>query len=276
MSIEDNIHIFRHHAMATEWQLRIADQERPYAASVAQTCFAEISRLEQLMSRFRSDSEISHITQLTPGENLRLTYDVFTCLTEAREYETLTRGAFSVTARQGTGLTSWDLDPANFTLTCKQAPLIMDLGAIGKGFALDHCVTTLAEWGVSSFLWVAGGSSVLAGEAPQGMKGWNVGLGDEVVKSRWWLRHASLSGSGTAAQGQHIVDPRTGKAASIRHRAWAFSAKASMGDALSTAAMLLTDPELTEIIATRTDARIITGDAGLEKHYGTYPLPEVV
>ena len=73
VAIEDNIHIFRHHAMATEFQLRIADQERGYAASVSQTCFAEISRLEQLMSRFRSDSEISHISNLAAGESIRLT-----------------------------------------------------------------------------------------------------------------------------------------------------------------------------------------------------------
>lgn len=276
MSAEENIHIFRHHAMATEWQLRIADQERSYAASVAQTCFAEVSRLEQLMSRFRTDSEISHISQLATGETYRLTEPVFACLAEAREYETLTRGTFSITARQGTGLTGWDLDPANFTILCKQAPLFMDLGAIGKGFALDRCTPILADWGVASYLLVAGGSSVLAGEAPVGKKGWNTGLGDEVVKSRWWLRHGSLSGSGLAAQGQHIVDPRSGRAAAIRHRAWAIAAKASIGDALSTAAMLLGEAELAEIMIGRTDARIITGDGGLEKHYGDYPLPEVV
>jgi thiamine biosynthesis lipoprotein len=123
---------------------------------------------------------------------------------------------------------------------------------------------------------VAGGSSVLAGEAPEGMKGWNVGLGDEVVKSRWWLRQASLNGSGIAVQGQHIVDPRNGRAASLRHRAWAFASKASMGDAISTAAMLLTETELGEIMAGRSDARIIIGDGGTEKHFGDFPLPEVV
>ena len=213
---------------------------------------------------------------LATGETIRLTEPVFACLAEAREYETLTRGAFSVTARQGTGLTGWTLDPPNFSITCVQAPLLMDLGASGKGFALDRLVTILNEWGVTSFLMVAGGSSVLAGEAPQGMTGWNTGLGDEVVKSRWWLRHGSLSGSGVAVQGQHIIDPRTGQAASVRHRAWAFANKASMGDALSTAAMILNETELTEIMAGRTDARIIIGDGGLEKHFGDFPLPEVV
>lgn len=276
MSIEDHIHIFRHHAMATEFQCRIACEDRKYAASVAQTCFGEISHLEQLLSRFRSDSEVAHIGEMARGEVLRLTEAAFDCLSQARVYETWTRGAFSVTAGQGTGLKGWSLRPAEFSIVCEEPPVKMDLGAIGKGFALDRCADVLNEWGTTSFLLVAGGSSVLAGEAPEGMTGWNVGLGDEVVKSRWWLRHGSLSGSGVAVQGKHIIDPRTGLPAGLRHRAWAFSARAAMSDALSTAAMVLAEGEIAEIMSGRTDARVIIGDAGIERHFGEWPMPEVV
>ena len=94
-----------------------------------------------------------------------------------------------------------------------------------------------------------------------------------VVKARWWLRHGSLSGSGVAVQGKHIVDPRTGQPASVRHRAWAFAAKAAMSDALSTAAMVLTAPELADIMAGRTDARVIIGDGGIGQSFGDWPMP---
>lgn len=276
MSVEDNIRIFRHHAMAAEFQIRIADQDAKYAAAVAHTCFEQVSHLEKLLSRFSADSEISHIGNMTHGEVLRLTESTFDILTQAREYETLTHGAFSVTHKQGTGLDSWKLLPVEFSIVCEQPPVWMDLGAIGKGFALDRIAEILNEWGVPSFLLVAAGSSVLAGEAPEGMQGWNTGLGDEVVKQRWWLRHGSLSGSGIAVQGHHITDPRTGQPAALRHRAWAFASKAAMSDAISTAAMVLTEQEISEIMAGRTDARIIIGDGGVPKHFGEWPMPEEI
>ena len=276
MSVEENIHVFKHHAMATEFQVRVADQEQKYAAAAAQTCFTEVSHLEQLLSRFRSDSEICHIANMMAGEAVRLTEATFDCLTQARGFEEWTRGAFSVTAGQGTGLAGWSLKLAEFSIVCERPPVKIDLGAIGKGFALDRCAEILNEWGVPSFMLVAGGSSVLAGEAPQGKTGWNVGLGDEVVKARWWLRHGSLSGSGVAVQGQHIIDPRTGRPAALRHRAWAFAAKAAMSDAVSTAAMVLNETEIAEIVSARNDVRIVLGDGGTVRHFGGWPMPPEV
>ncbi len=276
MSVEENVHIFRHHAMRAEFQIRIAEQEKKYAASVAQTCFQEITHLEQLFSRFRSDSEISHIGNMAAGEALRLTEATFDCLTQARDYETLTRGAFSITAKQGIGLSGWSLFPREFSIVCENPPIWIDLGAIGKGFALDRAAQILHEWDVPAYLLVAAGSSVLAGDPPEGLTGWNTGLGDEVVKSRWWLRNGSLSGSGIAVQGHHIIDPRSGQPSMLRHRAWAFASKAAMSDAMSTAAMVLTENEISEIMAGRTDARIIIGDGGIEKHFGDWPLPPTV
>src|SRR5476649_2288290 len=92
----NEIHIFKHHAMATEFQVRIADAEKTYAAQMAQAAFALLDELESRLSRFRADSEISQIAQLAPGETLRLGEPVFACLEIAKKMELATHGAFSI------------------------------------------------------------------------------------------------------------------------------------------------------------------------------------
>ena len=93
-----DIHVFNHYAMATQFQVRIAGEEKSYAAQTAQAAFALADRLESLLSRFRANSEISQIAQLAPGETLRLSEPVFACLEIAQRMETATGGAFSATA----------------------------------------------------------------------------------------------------------------------------------------------------------------------------------
>jgi thiamine biosynthesis lipoprotein len=125
----------------------------------------------------------------------------------------------------------------------------VDLGAIGKGFALDRMAELLCQWDCPSFLLIAGGSSVLAGDPPAETPGWSCGIGEDHVSQRFLLTHASLSGSGLAVQGSHILDPRTGRAAARQMRAWALADTAAESDALSTACMVLSEPELEEVLA---------------------------
>src|SRR5271157_4667201 len=95
---EPAIHVFNHHAMATQFQVRIAGEEKAYAEQAAQAAFALTDELESKLSRFRADSDISQIAQLAVGGKLRLSEPVFACLEIARRMELATGGAFSATA----------------------------------------------------------------------------------------------------------------------------------------------------------------------------------
>ena len=266
------IHIFNHHAMATLFQVRIAEEEAGYASQAAQAAFDIADRLETHLSRFREESEISQIAQLKRGETLRLSEPVFACLQIAREMETVTRGAFSLMAAAGTsnpaGTPRWSLNPADMTLRCDEAPLALDLGAIGKGFALDRMAGELAEWECFAHLLIAGGSSVLAGAPPAGSPGWDAGLGDDNAEYRRPLAHRSLSGSGIAVKGRHILDPRTGQPANLRDRAWVFASSAAVSDALSTACMVLSEADIAGIITGQADWVALLNDAGQWRAYG--------
>jgi thiamine biosynthesis lipoprotein len=245
------IQVFNHHAMATQFQVRIAGEEKTYAAQTAQAAFALTDEMEMRLSRFRANSEISRIAQLSPGEKLRLSEPVFACLAIARKMEFATRGAFSVTAsalKNQPTKPLWALVEKEFSIRCDSGRLEFDLGAIGKGFALDHMAEVLREWSCPAFLLVAGGSSILAGDAPAGAAGWSCGLGEDNSARRHWLANGSLSGSGLAVKGAHILDPRTGLAARRQNRVWALADSAAESDALSTAGMVLDEMEITSLL----------------------------
>jgi FAD:protein FMN transferase len=246
------IHPFNDRAMATHFQARIVHDDREYAAQAAQAAFDLLAKLESQLSRFKPDSDIARAAVLAPGEKMRLSEPAFACLAVARRMERATHGAFSPTpAALQTQVSppQWELMADQQSLRCESGRLPFDLGAIGKGFALDRMAELLGEWDCPSFLLVAGGSSILAGDPPNDAVGWSCGLGDDDAPQRYLLAHASLSGSGLAVKGQHILDPRTGRPAPRQVRAWALADTAAESDALSTACMALSEPELEEVLA---------------------------
>ena len=143
------------------------------------------------------------------------------------------------------------LDRKNVTVRLKTAGVLLDLGGIGKGFALDKAAETLREWadegwGLEAALLSGGQSSVLAMGAPPGTNGWTVTVGADVldVPEEVLLRDRALSGSGTRVHGRHIIDPRTGRPAVSPVRAWASSPSGAVSDALSTAFMVMSAAEV--------------------------------
>jgi thiamine biosynthesis lipoprotein len=265
------IHVSNHHAMATQFQVRIADTEKTYAAQAAQAAFALTDELESHLSRFRANSDISQIAQLAPGEKMRLSEPVFTCLEIAKKMEVATHGAFSVTAaalKSQPTQPQWTLLKEQFSIRCDAGKLEFDLGAIGKGFALDRMAEVLREWDCPAFLLGAGGSSILAGDAPAGMPGWSCGLGDDNSSHRYWLKNGSLSGSGLTVKGQHIFDPRTGQPAQQQNRAWAFTDSAAESDALSTACMVLDDTKIPGLVLNLSGSFVWLHDGQAWKEFG--------
>lgn len=265
--------------MATQFQVRIAGAEKPYAAQAAQAAFALTDDLESKLSRFRENSDIARIARLAPGEELRLSEPVFACLEIAEKMESATRGAFSVTAaalQNQPQRPRWSLRQESSSIRCDGGRLEFDLGAIGKGFALDRMAEVLREWDCPSFLLVAGGSSILAGAGPAGTPGWSCGLGENNSAQRYWLTDCSLSGSGLAVKGPHILDPRTGRPAHRKCRAWALTGNGAESDALSTACMVWGEAELLEIIGKELKWLVFFEDGGAGEWRGGRVRPMAV
>ena len=150
-------------------------------------------------------------------------------------------------ARRHTGTGLLTLDEVEHTVELLAAPVQIDLGGIGKGYAVDRMAELLGEWSVETALISGGYSSVLALDAPAGMKGWPLTLSDpcnrKQILARPCLQGQAVSGSGLQ-KGGHIIDPRTARPVKGKRAAWACAPDAATADALSTAFMVMTPDEV--------------------------------
>jgi FAD:protein FMN transferase len=281
---------YRHRAMATLFEVVTAGEDDSFGAGAARAAFEEIDRLEQELSRFLPNSDVSRINNLQAGGSVNVSADTFECLRLCMQYHGETAGAFDVTtgalkdcwvgadrsprvpaqgeiteARLRCGMSRLELDAATMTVRVRGPGILIDLGAIGKGFAVDRAAGLLREWGVGSALVHGGASSTYAfGDFP-GHPGWPVTLSDPAQESRVIervsLRNQGLGGSGVT-HGRHIIDPRSGLPAESRRAAWVCSPDAARSDALSTACMILTREEIQSIVAGPGEVRAITIDEG--------------
>jgi len=277
MSSMAEIHPFNHRAMATHIEVRIADQDKTYAAQAAQASFDLLDRLEARLSRFRPNSDISQLALLNEGEKVRVSEPAFACLQISKQMEAATQRAFCATPaamQTQAALPEWSLLEDEHAVLCVRGRLEFDLGAIGKGFALDRMAELLRDWECPAFLLVSGGSSILTGDSPSNALGWSCGLGDDDSPHRVLLTHASLSGSGLAVKGTHILDPRTGQPAPRQLRAWILADTAAESDALSTACMVLTDKELATMLDQNHSWLAFLDDEGGPRPIGRRPMPQ--
>jgi len=242
--------VFRHEAMATYFEITVAGQLEGYARQAAAAAFRELDRLEGELSRFVESSDIARANRLGLGETIAIGDDTLECLIVAASIAQSTKHAFDPAygserrAQPADRAPAFTLDPASHSLTSHASRLDLDLGAVGKGFALDRLAAVLAEWGVDAALLNSGGSTALALEQPPSAAGWAVGIGEGDHRVEFLLRRAALSGSGLAVKGAHLVDPRTGRPAARSQRAWAHAPDAAVADALSTAFFVMTDDEV--------------------------------
>jgi len=275
------IHRFSHEAMATTFQILIAHEDAQYAQQAACEAFDELDRIEAELSRFIENSDISRINNLPANQPLPIGLAAFECLQISVRLYDETDGAFDVTvgsllscwltenktartpsekelefARQHTGTDLLKLNETDHTVELLASPVQIDLGAIGKGYAVDKMAELLRDWSINTALIHSGYSSVLALGCPSGTNGWPVMLSNprnrKQTLARLYLRDTALSGSGLQ-KGQHILDPRTHQPVEGKLAAWALAATAAAADALSTAFMVMSPDEIEKYCRNHSD-----------------------
>ncbi len=250
---ERGVHRFSHAAMATVFEVYCVHADTGYARQAAQAAFDLVDRLEREQSRFIANSDISRINHLAAGQSTRVSPWTMECLEIARYLHGLTGKAFDVSI--GSGMERLELIPDEFTVHARADGARLDLGGVGKGYAVDRMAEVLGEWEIPHALVHGGFSSVLALEAPPDRDGWPLTLsapGNGRILARVEARRRAFSASGVR-KGDHILDPRTGLPARSRLAAWvavpgkAEGAPAAVADALSTAFMIQPAEEIADL-----------------------------
>ncbi|MFB3788915.1 MAG: FAD:protein FMN transferase [bacterium] len=281
-----HVHRFNHPAMATVFEIFIADADGEYARQAAREAFEELDRLEGELSRFIPTSDISRINQAPPGQAVRIGLESFECLSAcARLYEK-TFHTFDITL--GRRIDEWkypnsgslpsaewispeagrpfplELNAGDHTARWTAGGLLLDLGGYGKGYAVDRMAERLRDWGLEAVLLHGGTSTVIAMLPPPGREGWPITLSDPQtggVIRKTELRGRAVSGSGLG-KGAHILDPRTGRPVERTRAAWAFAPGAAESDAHSTAFMIMTPGEIQGFLTSHPDTEAVVLEVG--------------
>ncbi len=291
-------------AMACEFHVFFNAGQYENATEAGLEALDLLEPLEKQLSFFRATSEISRINRLAAAEPVEVEPGLFALLETSLRISHQTDGAFDITAaplwqvwgfsrragrlpsedeieeaRRRVGHQLVELDPERRIVRFRKPGVELNLGSIGKGFALDRCGERLEAAGIADFLFHGGLSSLLArGErlddrpiplssSPRGAdsRGWSVGVahplrpGVRLAELRLVDRALATSGSGVQFfrhQGQrygHILDPRTGHPAEGTLSVTVLAPTAAEADALSTALFVLGPREAADVCRRRAD-----------------------
>jgi len=297
--------------MATRFEIVLHGNNPVSLRAAGEEALDEIERLEAQLSLYQPGSEIAGLNRAAHERPVRVTPALLELLRRARALSDETHGAFDITvaplvrcwgfmngtgtlpdpsaleeARAKVGMCHIELDADNLTVRFKRPGVMLDLGAIGKGYAIDRAAGLLREAGMSSALLHGGTSTAYAIGRPPGGARWKIAItppGNDATAqplSVVELENESLSVSAVWGRSfradektyGHIIDPRTGVPAENALLSAVVWPGATESDALSTA--LLTAPELlAEFVAHRPGIRcLVVGGTAAEPQVSVHGI----
>ena len=263
-------------AMNTEWEFQLCGTNPVFLRGVAEDAAGEVFRLDGQLSLFEPTSETSDVNRNAGTGPIVVDRRFFYLLQRAKQYSQVTNGAFDITVAplmrawklqggQGavptddevqaalslTGSHMLHLDDTAYTVFLEREGMSIDLGAIGKGYAIDCASALVTDYGVEAALLHSGSSTVygigctLDGDPwkvqvklPQAPGAWgesetvvfqlsNRALSVSAPHGKWFERDGVRYG--------HVMDSRTGRPVQGSLLAAVSVGSAEVSDALSTA-----------------------------------------
>lgn len=297
------------YVMGTVYEIAAYHQSPAHASQAIDKAFAEIVRLDEVLSNYKQESDLSRLNRNGHFRAQAVSPDLYKVIEQSLRYSIISEGKFDITvaplvdmwkaALRGSrvpgeeeqkemeacvGYEKVELiapDKVAFHSPCMR----IDLGSIGKGYAVDRAVEILRSSGIHDALIDAGQSTIYAMGAPPGQHAWAVHLRDpsgqvdpvvalnEDSVSTSEQTPPSLLGNATAG---HIIDPHSAKPLLTRYAVSIVAKTGTASDALSTTLLLLGPERGKAVMEKVPDAAVIWISAdGKTETVSTGPKIEV-
>lgn len=234
--------------MGLPFRVTLFAPDEATAKAAADAAFARVEELNGVLSDYDDESEISRLSRTSgSGKSVPVSEDLWRVLERGQELAEKTDGAFDVTIgplvnlwrrarrkqelpspeliaemRARVGFRNLKLDPEKHTAELLTADMRLDVGSIGKAYAVDAALAVLKARGITRAL-VGGSGDMAAGDPPPGLPGWRIEVAALDAPDAPPPRIVHLANRGIATSGDvfqkveidgkrysHIVDPHTG------------------------------------------------------------------
>ncbi|NIP27528.1 MAG: FAD:protein FMN transferase [Phycisphaerae bacterium] len=202
--------------MGTFAHLKAIAKDQETAKNCVESAFEELQKVDDLMSDYKSDSEISEVNRDSFSRAVKVSKSTLEVLQKSVEFSRLSEGAFDITiapladlwrsaaevnsiptgaelavARSKVGYEKLLLDANEMTVRFAVEGMKLDLGGIAKGYAIDRAVEAMQAGGSVGGMVDVGGDIRCFGKPPRGKKTWRIGLenpaeikgGDEILSA---------------------------------------------------------------------------------------------
>ncbi len=253
--------------MGTNFHIQVVSDDSQEAAQAMEAAFAEVHRVEALISEWRGDSELSEVNRRGAEEAVAVGPELFEVVRRGVEYSELTGGAFDITFASCGHLWSMSeeriptteeierclpridhsavvVDEEGGTIGFSEEDRLIGLGGIGKGYGVDRAAEVLEEWGIGDYVVDGGGDMRVSGQRID--RPWSVGVAHP-RRSGQVLATVSMSEGAVVTSGDyersferdgvlyhHIIDPFTGMPARKSVSVTVVAGDATTADALAT------------------------------------------
>jgi thiamine biosynthesis lipoprotein len=261
--------------MGSRWDITIVAQDSLSAERHINDVIAEVTRIENLISDWRSYTQISKVNQNAGVAPVKVDPEVFALTERALHFSKITDGAFdisfaamdriwkfdgSMTAMpspeaiknsvRNVGYRNIMLDRAKSTIFLKKKGMKIGFGALGEGYAADRCRDMMLAKGVKAGIVNGSGDMSTWGKQPDG-RDWSIGitnpLHNDTVFAIVPLRKPAVVTSGSyekfvifnGRRYAHIINPSTGYPATGISSVTVFGPSAETANGFSTSLMVL-------------------------------------